>query len=82
MPNLLAMSFDGDIGPSFELRFLQEGRKLPDGWGLGCYPGGGPTALVLKEPAPAEGSTGGAVLPAWNQPIPNRSSATTLGGIF
>ena len=29
------------------------GRALPDGWGIGYYPGGEPSATVLKEPAPA-----------------------------
>ena len=32
MPNLIAMSFEGDLSPSFELRRLQPGQVLPDGW--------------------------------------------------
>ncbi len=56
MPHLLAMSFEGDLVPSFDLRCLQEGQKAPDGWGLGYYPGGGPAASVIKEGAPTHGS--------------------------
>ena len=52
MPNLLAMSFEGELAPSFDLRCLRPGGKLPDGWGIGYYPGGEPAATVLKEPAP------------------------------
>ena len=32
MPNLLAISFEGDLAPSFDLRCLAPGRKPPDGW--------------------------------------------------
>lgn len=49
MPNLLAMSFEGQLAPSFELRCLAPPRPAPDGWGLGSYPGGEPSATVLKE---------------------------------
>ena len=42
MPNLLAMSFEGELAPSFDLRCLEPGRTLPDGWGIGYYPGGEP----------------------------------------
>lgn len=56
MPNLLAMSFEGELAPSFDLRCLHPGAKLPDGWGLGFYPGGEPCAQVLKEAAPPSGS--------------------------
>src|SRR5262249_51070842 len=52
MPNLLAMSFEGAISPSFELCCLQHGGKLPDGWGIGFYPGEDHSASVLKEAAP------------------------------
>ena len=31
MPNLLAMSFEGELAPSFDLRCLQPHRQLPDG---------------------------------------------------
>jgi predicted glutamine amidotransferase len=47
VPNLLAMSFEGELAPSFDLRCLEPGRQLPDGWGLGYYPGGEPSAVVL-----------------------------------
>src|ERR1700684_3130096 len=56
MPNLFAMSFEGTLAPSFDLRCLHPGRKPPDGWGIGYYPGGEPSASVLKEPAPENGS--------------------------
>jgi transglutaminase-like putative cysteine protease/predicted glutamine amidotransferase len=65
MPNLLAMSFEGELAPSFDLVCLQPGRKLPDGWGLGYYPGGEPSAVVLKEPAPPQGSIRSALARAW-----------------
>jgi transglutaminase-like putative cysteine protease/predicted glutamine amidotransferase len=65
MPNLLAMSFEGELAPSFDLRCLHEGRTLPDGWGLGYYPGGEPSAVVLKEPAPPPGSIRGQLARAW-----------------
>jgi len=65
MPNLLAMSFEGELAPSFDLRCLAEGRRLPDGWGLGYYPGGEPSAVVLKEPAPPQGSIRGQLARAW-----------------
>jgi transglutaminase-like putative cysteine protease/predicted glutamine amidotransferase len=65
MPNLLAMSFEGELAPSFDLACLQEGRKLPDGWGLGYYPGGEPSAVVLKEPAPPQGSIRSQLARAW-----------------
>ena len=42
MPNLLAMSFEGELAPSFDLRCLQPGHRPPDGWGIGYYPGGDP----------------------------------------
>ncbi len=29
MPNLLAMSFEGELAPSFDLKCLQPGRTLP-----------------------------------------------------
>lgn len=65
MPNLLAMSFEGGLAPSFDLTCLRPGGKLPDGWGLGYYPGGEPSASVLKEPAPARGSIRSALVKAW-----------------
>jgi transglutaminase-like putative cysteine protease/predicted glutamine amidotransferase len=65
MPNLLAMSFEGELAPSFDLRCLQPGRTLPDGWGIGYYPGGEPSATVLKEPAPPVGSIRSSLVKAW-----------------
>ncbi|HLM73898.1 MAG TPA: class II glutamine amidotransferase, partial [Polyangiaceae bacterium] len=49
MPNFLAMSFEGELAPRFDLRCLtpEPSKKLPDGWGIGFYPGGEPSATVL-----------------------------------
>ncbi len=66
MPNLFAMSFEGTLAPSFDLRCLHPGRKPPDGWGIGYYPGGEPSASVLKEPAPANGSIRSDIVKAWD----------------
>ena len=65
MPNLLAMSFEGALAPSFDLRCLHPGRTPPDGWGIGYYPGGEPSATVLKEPAPPTGSIRSELVKAW-----------------
>lgn len=65
MPNLIAMSFEGDLSPSFDLRCLQPGRPLPDGWGIGFYPGSEPAAAIIKEPAPPHGSERAAQVQAW-----------------
>jgi len=65
MPNLLAMSFEGELAPSFDLHCLAAGRRLPDGWGLGYYPGGEPSVVVLKEPAPPQGSIRSQLARAW-----------------
>lgn len=65
MPNLLAISFEGALAPSFDLRCLHPGKKLPDGWGIGFYPGGEPSASVLKEPAPRAGSIRSELVKAW-----------------
>jgi transglutaminase-like putative cysteine protease/predicted glutamine amidotransferase len=65
MPNLLALSFEGELAPSIDLRCLHPGRKLPDGWGIGYYPGGEPSASVLKEPAPPQGSIRSELVKAW-----------------
>jgi transglutaminase-like putative cysteine protease/predicted glutamine amidotransferase len=67
VPNLLAMSFEGDLSPSFDLRCLQPGRELPDGWGIGYYPGGEPSATVLKEPAPPPGGIRSELVRTWEQ---------------
>src|SRR5512137_2485486 len=65
MPNLLAMSFEGELAPSFDLRCLSQGAVPPDGWGIGYYPGGEPSAAVLKEPAPPTGSIRSELVKAW-----------------
>jgi transglutaminase-like putative cysteine protease/predicted glutamine amidotransferase len=66
MPNLLAMCFEGELAPSFDMRCLtDDGQSLPDGWGLGYYPAGEPSASVLKEPAPSRGSIRGELVKAW-----------------
>ncbi len=65
MPNLLAMSFEGELAPSFDLRCLSQGQVPPDGWGIGYYPGGEPSAAVLKEPAPPSGSIRSELVKAW-----------------
>jgi transglutaminase-like putative cysteine protease/predicted glutamine amidotransferase len=67
MPNLLAMSFEGELAPSFTLHCLEAGRTLPDGWGLGYYPAGEPTAAILKEPAPPQSSMRSQLALAWEQ---------------
>lgn len=66
MPNLLAMSFEGELAPSFRMICLETGRELPDGWGIGYYPGGEPSASVLKEPAPSAESIRGELVRAWD----------------
>ncbi|MCC7054592.1 MAG: class II glutamine amidotransferase [Gemmatimonadaceae bacterium] len=65
MPKYLAMSFEGDFAPSFDLHCLRPGRRPPDGWGIGYYPGGGPSAAVLKEPTPPHGSIRSELIRAW-----------------
>lgn len=65
MPKYLAMSFEGDFAPSFDLHCLRPGRRAPDGWGLGYYPGGGESAAVLKEPTPPHGSIRSELIKAW-----------------
>ncbi len=65
MPNYLGMSFEGELAPSFDLRCLHLGRKPPDGWGIGFYPGDGPSATILKEPWPPFGSIRSELVKAW-----------------
>jgi transglutaminase-like putative cysteine protease/predicted glutamine amidotransferase len=65
MPNYLGMSFEGELAPSFDLRCLRPGRKPPDGWGIGFYPGDGPSSTILKEPAPPFGSIRSELVKAW-----------------
>ncbi|MGE0547755.1 MAG: class II glutamine amidotransferase [Kofleriaceae bacterium] len=67
MPNLLAMSFEGELAPSFSLHCLNPDRTLPDGWGLGYYPAGEPSAAILKEPAPPQASIRSQLALAWEQ---------------
>ena len=67
MPNLLAMSFEGELAPSFTLHCLEVGHTLPDGWGLAYYPAGEPSAAILKEPAPPQGSMRSQLALAWEQ---------------
>ena len=59
------MSFEGELAPSFDLRCLHASSRLPDGWGLGFYPGGEPSAQVLKEAAPPHGSIRSELVKAW-----------------
>lgn len=65
MPNLLAMSFEGELAPSFDLKCLAPGKPLPDGWGVGYFPGGEQAASVLKEHAPSPGSIRSELVKAW-----------------
>lgn len=65
MPNLLAMSFEGILAPSFELRCLDPGRRPPDGWGVGFYPGEEPSTTVIKEYAPPAASLRRELVKAW-----------------
>lgn len=67
MPNFLAMSFEGVLAPRFDLQCLtpEPPKKLPDGWGIGFYPGGEPSASVLKEAAPPRGSFRSEIVKAW-----------------
>jgi transglutaminase-like putative cysteine protease/predicted glutamine amidotransferase len=65
VPNLLAMCFEGELAPSFDMRCLSSRQTLPDGWGLGYYPAGEPSASVLKEPAPSRGSIRAELVKAW-----------------
>ncbi len=62
MPNLLAMCFEGELSPTFDLRCLQPGAAHPDGWGLAYYPPGEPSVALLKEPAPTHTSSQAEVL--------------------
>jgi transglutaminase-like putative cysteine protease/predicted glutamine amidotransferase len=71
VPNLLAMSFEGELAPSFTLTCLDPGRTLPDGWGLGYYPAGEPSAAILKEPAPPQASIRSQLALAWEQVASN-----------
>ncbi len=61
------MSFEGELAPSFKLHCLEPGHTLPDGWGLGYYPAGEPSAAILKEPAPPVGSIRSQLAIAWEQ---------------
>jgi transglutaminase-like putative cysteine protease/predicted glutamine amidotransferase len=61
------MSFEGELAPSFTLHCLEAGHQLPDGWGLGYYPAGEPSAAILKEPAPPQASMRSKLALAWEQ---------------
>lgn len=65
MLNLLALSFEGELAPSLDLQCLTPGRKPPDGWGVGYYPGGEPAATVLKEAAPQPGGIRSELVRTW-----------------
>jgi transglutaminase-like putative cysteine protease/predicted glutamine amidotransferase len=65
------MSFEGELAPSFTLHCLDAGRTLPDGWGLGYYPKGDPSAAILKEPAPPQASIRSQIALAWEQVASN-----------
>ena len=65
------MSFEGELAPSFTLHCLDAGRALPDGWGLGYYPAGEPSAAILKEPAPPQASIRSQIALAWEQVASN-----------
>src|SRR4051812_7467553 len=65
MPNLLAMSFEGELTPSFDLKCLTPGGRRPDGWGLGYYPAGEPSTTVLKEARAGHGGPGQDLAKAW-----------------
>ncbi|ATB31312.1 class II glutamine amidotransferase [Melittangium boletus] len=65
MLNLLALSFEGELAPSLDLRCLSPGRKPPDGWGVGYYPGGEFAATLLKEAAPHPGSIRSELVRTW-----------------
>jgi len=65
------MSFEGELAPSFTLHCLGAGRALPDGWGLGYYPAGEPSAAILKEPAPPQASIRSQLALAWEQVASN-----------
>ena len=65
------MSFEGELAPSFTLTCLNPGRTLPDGWGLGYYPAGEPSAAILKEPAPPQASMRSQLALAWEQVASN-----------
>ena len=65
MPNLLAMCFEGELAPSFDMRCLtDDGQSLPDGW-VWATTRGQTSASVLKEPAPSRGSIRGELVKAW-----------------
>ena len=65
------MSFEGELAPSFTLHCLDAGRELPDGWVLGYYPAGEPSAAILKEPAPPQSSIRAQLASTWEQVASN-----------
>src|SRR5215475_6811770 len=75
------MSFEGELAPSFTLRCLEPGRDLPDGWGLGYYPKGEPSAAVLKEPAPPQTSIRSQLALAW-EPVGSTDTEAIFCGLL
>lgn len=65
MPNLLGISVEGQLAPSFDLACLGPDKTPPDGWGIGYYPAGEPSGAVLKEPRPRSGSIRSELVKEW-----------------
>lgn len=57
------MSFEGELTPAFDLKFLRAGAQRPDGWGLGSYPSTEPSASLIKEPSATAAASNGALEP-------------------
>jgi transglutaminase-like putative cysteine protease/predicted glutamine amidotransferase len=66
MQTLFAASFEGTLLPTFDVRCLDAGTRMPDGWGIGFYPGGEPSASVIKEAAPSDGPVRRDFVAAWD----------------
>src|ERR1044071_4143342 len=64
---MLAMSFEGELTPSFTPHGVEPGRTLPHRGGLGYHPKGGAPAAILKEPAPPQASIRSQLALAWEQ---------------
>jgi len=54
MPNILAMSFEGQLSPAFTLHCLDDATPRPDGWGIGYYGRGEFASTVYKEATPPQ----------------------------
>lgn len=59
------MSFEGELAPSFDLRCLRS-VHVPDGWGVAFYPGGEPSAEVLKEAGWRKSDIRSELVKAWD----------------